>query len=1096
MDEFAVAMYLIYAKLGGKDLPTVLPPELIPPSTRDLNSLAAIAKQEVITNLSAPKKQMPRNISAASFGESSYDATIASDFPAKIEESKEDRASLLATIEAKRKKLSDLKNEASEQNRSLRTAEEDLSKVKREVLSLHKESLRHIKTRDQMKLSVEKAKSQMIQSGAISPAFGQASVLEKQVLEVLQEVRLLESKIAERKMDIAKAKGPVPQSSASNLSSLLSSAPAGGADSVSSKAAALLAARMAALGVGGAPAASASPAQAEVSKIQEERNSRLKKVDESESRIQSLLREIHSLSAFSTSASLQRQVLSWNPSIEDQVKYEDGVGIRAKEVQKVVDDMKESTLQAKKETIYPIPLPTKEPKVLPKPAIPDSRPTFVAPAASAPFTSFSKPEPVSVPISMLSNPPKVEPVKLKEFAVEQPSIPQTSSPLKTTPVASPLDDKRFDVLQRAQEAIKAAQESAMFRRSTLSDTHLPNKHSPSVGAQVPDLSYIPPLAEDLEKPKVYDMSYQPHITDNVVNPKVQEPAAESFKLPQEISKTVDLVPGVSIAQKQQQFQTQATLEQLPKKEPVVVGKLQKPEIAQALVSAKEPAVVGKLPKFNPAPVEPALEANKELSRMQDLAEKVNVKNFAKTFNPFGGSVPQAVSTPAPQPLKSTMITESLQKAFFIQKKPDIDVPVSPRAHIPAPPIPVAISVETTETLNAPESGSIPPPPPPPPAGFGKSTSSVNVGIPPPPPPPMPGSSSGIIAAPLDTPTASLAVSGGPPPPPPPPMIPSASQSSLPRPATIKNQKTEIKPKTGDLESELKSALKSFRSKVAEDSNGALDSKNDGWSNATSLNNLSEAQPLPPPPVPAAGGPPPPPPPPPTLSKSGSFLPVAGSPQVDKKNNASPAVEKKKTPAELGAKGPNLFGPPKAFNPADIKASPLVSGKIKGLQGNIAQIFGAPPAEVTKVSSQPPKSEASEVPAAITTAAPIAFDVSNPFANAKVPEKTQSPTRETAPTVTANIFSDNPFASSTVEVQPYQTSIALNEKEPVSNGIYNNGILSNAQASLHSPVKSSALRQSEEYNPFEVTEPAVQDATLDDIFGDSAAYAAPTGMKPD
>lgn len=37
MDEFAVAMHLIYRKLNGYPVPTRLPPELVPPSTRNLN---------------------------------------------------------------------------------------------------------------------------------------------------------------------------------------------------------------------------------------------------------------------------------------------------------------------------------------------------------------------------------------------------------------------------------------------------------------------------------------------------------------------------------------------------------------------------------------------------------------------------------------------------------------------------------------------------------------------------------------------------------------------------------------------------------------------------------------------------------------------------------------------------------------------------------------------------------------------------------------------------------------------------------------------------------------------------------------------------
>lgn len=44
MDEFAVAMHLIYRKLNGYPVPSRLPPELIPPSTRNLNDSIGTVK--------------------------------------------------------------------------------------------------------------------------------------------------------------------------------------------------------------------------------------------------------------------------------------------------------------------------------------------------------------------------------------------------------------------------------------------------------------------------------------------------------------------------------------------------------------------------------------------------------------------------------------------------------------------------------------------------------------------------------------------------------------------------------------------------------------------------------------------------------------------------------------------------------------------------------------------------------------------------------------------------------------------------------------------------------------------------------------------
>lgn len=46
-DEFAVAMHLLYRKLAGIDLPSTLPQELVPPSTRDFNNMASVMKSQV-----------------------------------------------------------------------------------------------------------------------------------------------------------------------------------------------------------------------------------------------------------------------------------------------------------------------------------------------------------------------------------------------------------------------------------------------------------------------------------------------------------------------------------------------------------------------------------------------------------------------------------------------------------------------------------------------------------------------------------------------------------------------------------------------------------------------------------------------------------------------------------------------------------------------------------------------------------------------------------------------------------------------------------------------------------------------------------------
>ena len=56
LDEFAVAMHLVYRKLNGQNVPTTLPPELVPTSTRELQGLETAAKNSVLQGIAQKKK--------------------------------------------------------------------------------------------------------------------------------------------------------------------------------------------------------------------------------------------------------------------------------------------------------------------------------------------------------------------------------------------------------------------------------------------------------------------------------------------------------------------------------------------------------------------------------------------------------------------------------------------------------------------------------------------------------------------------------------------------------------------------------------------------------------------------------------------------------------------------------------------------------------------------------------------------------------------------------------------------------------------------------------------------------------------------------
>lgn len=63
VDEFAVAMHLIYRKLNGYDVPETLPAELVPPSTRDLTESVSQLKKNLLDNIA--KKRYINNFTSS-----------------------------------------------------------------------------------------------------------------------------------------------------------------------------------------------------------------------------------------------------------------------------------------------------------------------------------------------------------------------------------------------------------------------------------------------------------------------------------------------------------------------------------------------------------------------------------------------------------------------------------------------------------------------------------------------------------------------------------------------------------------------------------------------------------------------------------------------------------------------------------------------------------------------------------------------------------------------------------------------------------------------------------------------------------------------
>ena len=507
MDEFAVAMYLIYAKLAGKDLPVTLPPQLVPPSTRDLDALTSFVKMDVISNLNAPKRTIARDYSAANidlspanseFSRAQISSPIQS-MPTQDQIARKEH--LLKSIETKRAKLSDLQKNAEEQSRVARKAEAEFLSTKREVSSIHDDIVQSSMVIEQFKMSIDRAKSSVMQSGGATSSQLKAAAfkLEKDILESLEKARKMIEIQAEKKIEEAKRKYPAHTSS--NVQNLISSA--SNPNSVSSKAAAMLAERMAALGVGAPKDSSQVNYQAEINKINEEKQQKHNLLRDREIRINKILAEIQ-ISLGSNSVEAGGRLTAWCPKIDDQVKFEDGIGILNPEVRNFILNLKDVSMNAKRNGPLPI-IPIKKPQLSTVPGEISSKPLLASEETkkysvlkSELDTDFTKPS--FFPPSLSNVKPVLEPTFMKphdtevlpkndtsrkpvEMPIPMPeraptpveingsknSTPRTSiSSIYSAKPRSSYEIKHADMLQKAQEVLKIAQEGSSRRQSSTS----------------------------------------------------------------------------------------------------------------------------------------------------------------------------------------------------------------------------------------------------------------------------------------------------------------------------------------------------------------------------------------------------------------------------------------------------------------------------------------------------------------------------------------------------------------------------------------------------------------------------------------------------
>ncbi|KAI8901879.1 hypothetical protein BC833DRAFT_617246 [Globomyces pollinis-pini] len=317
LDEFCVAMHLVYAKLNGEPLPSQLPPNLVPPSQRDLSALADFAK------LNAIQQPTVKRISPASslVGLSTYAQPIPtrsnmSNVVSQDEElDDESKKSLLELVEVKRNTIAQTKDIIDSFNKKATQLEVSFTDMKSKSLVAREKTL-----------NLQHLISNMsaLKSGSHTAAIPDSDI---QLFEELEKnIPALVSECKQRQ--IVWANNQIEKIRMNNRNQ-----PAG-ENVVVNRAQQLLAERMAALGVKSTLASTSATIAApvntmadDIAKIEREKASRLQEVNDIETRFNVYSNQIRA--AINAQRVHSTSVKFWNPSVPEQVKFGEGVGLKS-----------------------------------------------------------------------------------------------------------------------------------------------------------------------------------------------------------------------------------------------------------------------------------------------------------------------------------------------------------------------------------------------------------------------------------------------------------------------------------------------------------------------------------------------------------------------------------------------------------------------------------------------------------------------------------------------------------------------------------------------------------------------------------------------
>ncbi|KAJ3029914.1 UNVERIFIED_CONTAM: hypothetical protein HDU68_010697 [Siphonaria sp. JEL0065] len=517
-NEFAVAMHLIHAKRAGKDLPKTLPANLIPPSTRELDSIASMMKSQVMNDMMT-KKPVARNAGgfmqddplAAGFSRSGSRSSLSQRVATK-EEREEERKIRAAELELKKKELAIVNNRVEAATTAFRDMSKDVDRAKREAINAHDDLVYSLDSResliDQVRGLIPDSSRSGLSSGGsavISAAEAQVNQLEREIQALLSECRDMENYSTEKQIKNLKAQDVLRGGTGTVAPPT--------AETTASKASALLAARMAAMGIN-SPALNVTPSATagfssglanDIKRVEDAKIASERELEDAAIRVRGLVSSFRTIAqkssvaagaapsgakGFSASAVLS-SLRSWEPPIEMKIKFEEGVGLRSEEVKKVVLDLKNKTKSkgsfaasppaASKPSTYGSATQTRSginDAFARETQAPTVQPTQERRKSNNPFGEFPAPAPPLSPRtdapSMFSSPPAAPQTPRPVFEFQDPSSSNsyeasvaarpsiTANPARPS-VAAQTTSAVNDVVAQAQAAIRAAKERAAAR---------------------------------------------------------------------------------------------------------------------------------------------------------------------------------------------------------------------------------------------------------------------------------------------------------------------------------------------------------------------------------------------------------------------------------------------------------------------------------------------------------------------------------------------------------------------------------------------------------------------------------------------------------